>query len=472
MPLELHVLSGARSGSRLNFDKSIIAIGRHPLSDLRFDPEGDRDVSSRHAEIAGVGGRWILRDSNSTNGTFVNGKRVAEHDLRSGDVITFGEHGPRVEVRFASARADSTPATVVDSSHRASGRAPAPAAAPLARDTRKGAPGPQNTTERVALAVKQQTKPLRLALAAAVVLLLVGGTAAFLMNRSQAAKVDALLARNDSLSHAIDSQRLALGDRVQWLDSAFSSEKNKAVELRRQAEMGGAAGEAAKAALATSLGRQQSMLRAAQINLVDINSSNGKAVALIFVETADGKSYSGTGFCVSSSGVIVTNRHLVQDEQGRPPKRIYVIFSDTKDGLAAKVVHVVPSGPDLAVLQLTEGSNHPVIRGLAADRSGIPVGAPLAIIGYPLGLDTPMDQKGEEITARATLGAGTLSKALSDVLQIDAYAGEGSSGSPVFDSNGQVIGVVFGGAAEANGRIVYAVPLEKLKEELRTAGIR
>jgi len=62
------------------------------------------------------------------------------------------------------------------------------------------------------------------------------------------------------------------------------------------------------------------------------------------------------------------------------------------------------------------------------------------------------------ITARSSLSAGTVSKNLATVLQVDAYAGEGSSGSPVFDAKGHVIGVVYGAARESQGRIVYAVP--------------
>jgi pSer/pThr/pTyr-binding forkhead associated (FHA) protein len=87
MSLELRVLSGSRMGQRTSFDQSVIAIGRHPESDLRFDPEGDRDVSSRHAEVRKVGNKWLLTDAQSTNGTFVNGTRVsANHELRDGDV--------------------------------------------------------------------------------------------------------------------------------------------------------------------------------------------------------------------------------------------------------------------------------------------------------------------------------------------------------------------------------------------------
>ena len=55
-----------------------------------------------------------------------------------------------------------------------------------------------------------------------------------------------------------------------------------------------------------------------------------------------------------------------------------------------------------------------------------------------------------------------MSKKTSAILQIDSFATHGSSGSPVFSANGYVIGVVFGGNAEAGGKLVYAVPAERL----------
>jgi S1-C subfamily serine protease len=51
---------------------------------------------------------------------------------------------------------------------------------------------------------------------------------------------------------------------------------------------------------------------------------------------------------------------------------------------------------------------------------------------------------------------------LADVVQVDAFAGQGSSGSPVFDAEGHVVGVVYGGATESAGRIVYAVPASRV----------
>jgi S1-C subfamily serine protease len=59
-----------------------------------------------------------------------------------------------------------------------------------------------------------------------------------------------------------------------------------------------------------------------------------------------------------------------------------------------------------------------------------------------------------------------VSKVLDEALQLDAYAAHGSSGSPVFDARGLVVGVVYGGASESNGRIVYAVPAARLIQQL------
>ena len=54
MAVEFRITRGARAGARERFDKTIVAIGRHPINDLRFDAERDLDVSSRHAELRAV----------------------------------------------------------------------------------------------------------------------------------------------------------------------------------------------------------------------------------------------------------------------------------------------------------------------------------------------------------------------------------------------------------------------------------
>jgi hypothetical protein len=50
----------------------------------------DKFVSSKHADIRAEQGHWILRDTGSTNGTYVNNRRIDKHELVDNDFITFG----------------------------------------------------------------------------------------------------------------------------------------------------------------------------------------------------------------------------------------------------------------------------------------------------------------------------------------------------------------------------------------------
>jgi S1-C subfamily serine protease len=176
---------------------------------------------------------------------------------------------------------------------------------------------------------------------------------------------------------------------------------------------------------------------------------------MIAVEMPDGRMYSGTGFGVAADGLVITNRHLVQNDAGQAPKRIAIVFADTRDWLPAHVERVAGDA-DLAVLRLERGGPFPVVSRMASVAPG--VGAPVALIGFPLGMATPMDNSGAQLIARTTLGVGTIAKSIPGVLQIDAFAAEGSSGSPVFAADGALIGVVYGGADGTGGRIVYAAP--------------
>ena len=62
-------------------------IGRGITADVRLD---DHTVSARHALVVLRADRLRILDDRSTNGTFVNGRRVDEAELRDGDVVTLG----------------------------------------------------------------------------------------------------------------------------------------------------------------------------------------------------------------------------------------------------------------------------------------------------------------------------------------------------------------------------------------------
>lgn len=65
----------------------VTTIGTDPKSTVVLN---DKFMSSKHAEIKAENGMWVLRDSGSTNGTYVNNKRVDRHELVDNDFVKFG----------------------------------------------------------------------------------------------------------------------------------------------------------------------------------------------------------------------------------------------------------------------------------------------------------------------------------------------------------------------------------------------
>lgn len=64
-------------------------VGRKPGCDVLID---NLAVSGEHANIFTVGGDSFIQDLGSTNGTFINNKRITKHHLRDGDTVTIGKH--------------------------------------------------------------------------------------------------------------------------------------------------------------------------------------------------------------------------------------------------------------------------------------------------------------------------------------------------------------------------------------------
>jgi pSer/pThr/pTyr-binding forkhead associated (FHA) protein len=64
-------------------------IGRKKANDIVID---NLAVSGHHARIESVSSTFVLKDLDSTNGTFVNNAKITLHNLRHNDVITIGKH--------------------------------------------------------------------------------------------------------------------------------------------------------------------------------------------------------------------------------------------------------------------------------------------------------------------------------------------------------------------------------------------
>ena len=85
----------------LTMEKTRILIGRSEHNDIAV---GSRFISRHHALLVRHGGTTFLMDLNSTNGTFVNAKRVSNHVLLHDDVVTVGHHKIKFSDPFATTR--------------------------------------------------------------------------------------------------------------------------------------------------------------------------------------------------------------------------------------------------------------------------------------------------------------------------------------------------------------------------------
>ena len=85
----LEVMAGMAAKS-FGLSKAKYRVGRSAESDIQL-PEGS--VSSHHAQLEKTRGGWRLTDLQSTNGTFVNGRRITSVELKPGDRVRFGDVG-------------------------------------------------------------------------------------------------------------------------------------------------------------------------------------------------------------------------------------------------------------------------------------------------------------------------------------------------------------------------------------------
>jgi len=83
----LFVIRGNDQGKRFELEEQTLRVGRESSTTIQIH---DTEVSRQHAEIRRVDHDYTIADLHSSNGTFVNGKRIRQHVLASGDQIQMG----------------------------------------------------------------------------------------------------------------------------------------------------------------------------------------------------------------------------------------------------------------------------------------------------------------------------------------------------------------------------------------------
>ena len=474
MRAQFKFLSGARAGQVDTFRKAYLGLGRHPLSDVRFDAERDLDVSSRHAAIITKPDGFVLQDLGSKNGTYVNGKRLeADCLLADGDVIGFGAKGPALEFHLLPDDGDAVPTGTAEAAagRLSQPRQMVPAAA--------GRPGRSSTGVRIAVEVARQTRELRqttkVLLGALVIAMALFVVVSWKQSHDRRVELARIRAWADSVADQAQRTARQFQSEVEGLREANQHSVAEIERLRQElASAGSDPGTVSRlrAQLEAAQQRQQQIAGASAVDYRGISARNQDAVALVLVEFSESERFSGTAFAVDSQGTLVTNKHVLTGVNGdRTPRRIAVKFSGSGQWFPGRYVGV-SDGADVGVLRVDIRGGTPRVFGLQRNPHSLERGDPVAIIGYPLGLDLPMEGSGLDVVASPTLTVGTISKVLGSVVQVDGYGAPGSSGSPIFDHDGRVVAVLYGGVQESNGKIILSVPVNLVTDYLAKIGIR
>ncbi len=204
------------------------------------------------------------------------------------------------------------------------------------------------------------------------------------------------------------------------------------------------------AVLFVSLSFSQCTAEKDEIPITKLFTDQADSIVLIKVmDKANGKL--GSGFVVSEDGLIFTNYHVVSDAK--------IILVKLKNNKRYRRVHIVnvDALKDIALLKITGSSLKTVKLG---DSDTGAIGQRVATIGNPLGLES-------------TVSDGLISNIRDSehgfkIFQISVPLSNGSSGGPLFNLQGEVIGITT--AAFSKGEnLNFAVPINYVKPLLKNS---
>lgn len=428
MKVVVEIIAGARAGQRLELDVTTpIRLGRHPDCEVAFDPEADRDASGRHCELRLEGGKLIVVDLGSANGTRLNGAPVSRAILPSPAELELGQGGPRVRVVHEGGAplipptiARNTPPSPLPSSPHSPS-----SPSPLKQSGKVG----QRT---VALMIQQaltkaQAEPARLrrlvVLLSMLLVLTVGGVVVAYRLRPPA-------------SAALKREMVAVMEQQRAASDAERAQLQKRLD-----------------ALTAELGR------AGGGNGADIARKSRDAIWLVAVHTQSGDEQ---GFCSAfavADDTLLTNAHCVhaaEDLRKRGGKIILVQNGHADKKLTVSRMRRIrgfsPNSssitPDVGWLKVDDAKlSVKVTLASAEELSAIATGDAMFTYGFPGRLS-------DVTSPEATFVAGVIGRVTAldgdgkgerRLIQHSAFTSAGTSGSPIFNAAGHVVAVNTGG---------------------------
>jgi len=169
----------------------------------------------------------------------------------------------------------------------------------------------------------------------------------------------------------------------------------------------------------------------------------------------------GTGFIISQDGMIVTNRHVVENERAS-----YSVLTNDGRTFEAQILARDPI-QDLAILKIESDENFPTLK--MGDSDNIRIGQTAVAIGNSLGEFRNTVSVGVVSGLGRSISAtdGRTVTVLDDVIQTDAAINRGNSGGPLLNLRGEVIGINTAMALDAQN-IGFSIPINSAKRMIES----
>jgi S1-C subfamily serine protease len=188
-------------------------------------------------------------------------------------------------------------------------------------------------------------------------------------------------------------------------------------------------------------------------HLATVNITSTVYRRTIFWEVYPSKDQ-GSGFLISDDGKILTNSHVVANEQ-----QLEVTLAD-QSRYKARLLSRDPAN-DVALLQITPRKKLPVLR--LGDSDALQVGQKVLAIGNPFGLEGTLTTGIVSSLGRTIRGEND--QTMEGMIQTDAAINPGNSGGPLLDSAGNVVAIntAIYGPNGGNVGIGFAMPINRAK---------
>jgi S1-C subfamily serine protease len=434
MSATLRFTTGAWSGKEIRLRDGEVRIGREPNLDVVIPAEDQRFVSRVHAVIAREGDSYVVRDLESTNGTFVNGARVQSAVLSEGDEIQFGRQGPTA--RFATALTVPPPA-------------PPPVPLPAASSLPNSQVVRRIVNEAMASNVKRSRR--RLVFAAIALVLVAAGSAYAVMRLGLFEGRDQVFRRlADAYQERVVLVEVGVSHNGNYMPLGygtgfFAAQGGYIVTNKHVVHMHLYSSDSA--CLAASFARHGLSYEKALVITVWPGGSE-------FRERGRSRGGDrGLGYSTEQgtlSLVATAPDHLTAPEE----IRCRDVFTD--EGFAYEWRAHASDNHDLAVLRAS-ATIEPIPLATAEPGTDDEV----MVLGFPNGT-TPLETNRAEPIRRV----GNVLRTR-DTIQIDAVVLHGNSGGPLIDRRGNVVGVTTRGPAESLNMAIKVEHVRRLLERAR-----